>query len=419
MTMKNSIRYIRHRVLGNVYQDILLTTCIILLASSLSSLWSFALVVVATLSVAARISTNTVHFTLLDFGLISFFLSSVISTAFAYDMMTALPQLQLRTLFLLLYLALRSSEIIPSEIVTAIGLGMILHCIEVLVVFARSYRQWKELQLVSLVDFRSVVTLTFHGEKPGNYAAIYIATLAIGIYGLGRHKVQFTLSDAVCMVSLALSTVCIVLSFSRSLYISSALCLLLSLWGRVRMPVGRRTVCVVLLTTFCLMTAGVLYFGPVIYAIRDTASLGSRVSQIRSVSGRLSIFKIALHLVGKVGVLGTGIGNYALEIRRSGLTSPSTLTAHAFNTPLEVGIEQGVLGLVTLAAIVGGMTTIIVEHFRTARGKAILGGFAALVLYSMSQTFVVADNATATLLAAFCAIALQTGDDPWPESQIY
>jgi hypothetical protein len=39
----------------------------------------------------------------------------------------------------------------------------------------------------------------------------------------------------------------------------------------------------------------------------------------------------------------------------------------------------------------------------------LLGGYSGLLLYSMTQTFVIADQATATLLAVFCALAVQSG----------
>lgn len=387
------------------------TTCVVLLAGALPAFWAFTVV---SLLVVSAITTPTAHrrnVILLDLGLILFYVSSVASTVFAYDIQTALPQLQLRTLFLLLYLALRSPGRINFDIVTASELGMIVRCGESLAAFSRSYREWIGLQFTSLVDFRSSVTLTLHGEKPGNYAAIYIAALALGIYGLRGGKSIGRVKMVIFMVSIGLSAMCVLFSFSRSLYVCSALCIVLSMWGATRKVHFRKRIVVAsLAATLVIITAGVLCVRPITEAIGSTVLWRTRLSQERSTTGRLSINLAAMHLATQSGLLGAGVSNYALEVRRRGLTSPSLLTAHAFNTVLEVGIEQGIIGFAALFVILAGVTRIIVKRFRTGRGKAFLGGSAGLLLYSMSQTFVIADQATATLLAVFCTIAVQDMD---------
>ena len=385
--------------------------CVVLLGGDLSSLWSFTLITAVALLSVVSPSTCRGRFSLLDLGLISFYVSSILSSVFAYDITTALPQVQLRTLFVLLYLALRSSGVALLDIVTASGLGMIIRCIESLVAFSRSYFEWRGLQFASLVDFRSSVTLTLHGERPGNYAAIYIASLALGIYGLRQESNSARrIKTVICSISITLSAVCILLSFSRSLYICSFLCVLLSTWGAVNTALLRkRAVIAGLVAVLLVLAVAVLWIRPIANAIGDTVLFGTRLSQERSTSGRLSIASIALHLATRAGMLGAGVSNYALEIRRRGLTSPSLLTAHAFNTALEVTTEQGIIGLAALVTICVGMITIIVRRFRTGHGKVLLGGYSGLLLYSMTQTFVIADQATATLLAVFCALAVQSG----------
>lgn len=287
---------------------------------------------------------------------------------------------------------------------------MIIRCIESLVAFSRSYFEWRGLQFASLVDFRSSVTLTLHGERPGNYAAIYIASLVLGIYGLRQENNTARIKTVVCSISITLSAVCILLSFSRSLYICSIVCALLSTWGAVNAALLRkRAVIAGLVAVLLVLAVAVLWIRPIANAIGDTVLFGTRLSQERSTSGRLSIASIALHLATRAGLLGAGVSNYALEIRRRGLTSPSLLTAHAFNTALEVTTEQGIIGLAALVTICVGMITIIVRRFRTGHGKVLLGGYTGLLLYSMTQTFVIADQATATLLAVFCALAVQSG----------
>lgn len=400
----------RERVLAGGLHYLGPATCMAILAIRVPALWSFIMVAVLALSVACKSSIYDKPLTVLDLGLISFYISSITSTVFAYDIVTALPQLQLRTLFLLLYLAFRLLETTALDVVTASALGMSIHCVESLVEFCHSYREWRGLQFDSLVDFRSLVTLTLHGEKPGNYAAIYIAALALGIFGLRGGTRWKRTKTVICLVSIGLSAVCVLLSFSRSLYLSATLCIVLATWGAVKWADFRKKAIIVCFATVLLITVvGVTYVRPVAIAISDTIHLGAQLSQRRSASGRLSINRTALHLVTQVSLFGAGLSNYALQVRRSGFTSPSLLTAHAFNTALEVTIEQGILGLATLIVILSGMTKIVIERFRTGQGKALLGACVALLVYSMTQTFVIADQPTALLLAVLCATAAQNG----------
>jgi hypothetical protein len=348
------------------------------------------------------------RFSTLDFGLIAFYISSIISTALAYDIATAMPQLGFRTLFMLLYLTFRSSEATGFDIVIASGLGMAIHCAESLIAFSRSYREWSGLHFDALIDYRSSVTLTLHGERPGNHAAIYILALAIGFCGLSGDRENRAFKTTICTVSVGLSATCIALSFSRSLYVCSLVCIVLSAWGMKKTAHFKIRPAIVgtsaIMTTFAIV---MLCVRPVAIAVRDTALFGTHLSQVRSTIGRVLINQTALHLATQTGLFGVGVSNYALEVRRRGLTSPSLLTAHAFNTTLEVAIEQGLIGLSALAAVFTGLAKIIVERIRTAQGWVLLGGSAALLLYSLCQTFLITDQATATLLAVFCAVAVQ------------
>jgi len=145
-------------------------------------------------------------------------------------------------------------------------------------------------------------------------------------------------------------------------------------------------------------------------AVIDVTLSNIRLSQKRSIHGRLSVNTTALHLIPQSGMFGAGVGNYALAIRRGGLDTPSMLTVHAFNTALEVTIEQGFVGLAILVVALVELTRILVKRLRTGPGYVLLGGATALLLYSLSQTYVIADQATAVLFALFCATVVNDGD---------
>lgn len=383
-----------------------------MLTISMPPLWLFVLASFVALSTIAESSRSKNRFFLFDFALISFYVSSCISTVHAYDFVTALPQLHLRTLFLLLYLPFRFAGRFAPDIITVSGIGMIIHCIESLVAFSISYREWIGLGFSSLVDFRSFVTLTVYRERPGNHAAIYIIAIAIGMYGMADVKRISRFKTIVCLSSIGLSAVCVVLSFSRALYLSAFICVVVSIWGLAnRTYCRKKSIIYILSAVLLIVVITLMCIRPVASAVSDTVHFGTRLSQERSTSGRLAINTIALHLIPQSGLLGVGVSNYALEIRRLGLSAPpSMLTAHAFNTALEIVIEQGFFGLATLAAVLAGLTIILFARFRSGSGKALLGGSTALLLYGMSQTFVIADQATAMLLAVFCGAVANDGD---------
>lgn len=398
--------------LARNYAPLLLAvSCVFLLAVTVPALWSLALATLLAIFMAAKPVGSERCLCLLDIGVFAFYASSCLSTAFAYDVSTTLPELNLRTFFLLIYLACRWMEGPDTMLVSALATGMIIHCIEGLVRFVRSYLQWSTLHFTSLADFRSSVTLTAAGVRPGNHAAIYIVAIAAAIYGVRSIPRGSRVATCLYISSLALSLMCVALSFSRALYVCAALCLVISVWDiRRKMRLGAKAT---------LVTAGgailaliVVFFcaRPILAAVRDTVLFSARLSQARSISGRLSINRTALHLATHSGWIGAGLDNYALVLRRLDLMSPSLLTAHTFNVALQVAIEQGLLGVASLLLIFVGIMRMLWQHRRIGQCKPLLACTAALLLFSMTQSFVLADQATAVALAIYCALVSKLGD---------
>jgi hypothetical protein len=385
-------------------------TCIVLLAINLSTSWSFFLISSVALLTAVDTKVGGTDFGLLDFALIAFYVSSCASTVLAYDISTAIPQLQLRTLFLMAYLICRYSSKTMSNMIFASAIGMVIHCIESIVQFSIRYHRWSELHFSSLVDFRSYVTLATQGQKSANYAAIYLITIIMCIYGLIVAGNNSRATAYIYLTSVWMSVACVLLSFSRALYLSALICLLVPIWCLTKkFPTRSRPVIFSLAFLILAITATLLFAKPVISAVLDTVHLVARSSQIRSSIGRLSINLTASRLIYSSGLFGAGVGNYALEMRRHGLSSPSLLTAHAFNTTLEIAIEQGLCGLATLLLVLVAIAKGLMARLSTGPGKVLIGGTAALVVYSMSQTYVIADQVTALLLAVFCATLADGG----------
>lgn len=387
-------------------------TCFIMLSTSITPLWSFIFIALAALSTTLGFSQGRIHYVLLDASLLACYLSSCISTALAYDISTALPQLNLRTFALLLYLACRRSSGTESHLILGAAMGMIVHCGQALWAFYKSYQEWVTLQFSHLVDFRSFVTLTGPGTRPGNHNAIYIIAIILGLYEIGGHR-RLSRSEIVILLSvIGMSLACVLLSFSRSLYLSALVCLLAAAWEARRRLSLKQTAVIYGVGSIIIIVAaaGLIWIRPVMNAIIDTGLFGTRLSHQLSVSGRISIYREALDLVEHCGWFGAGVSNYTLALRSQGLAAPSLLTAHAFNVILECTIEQGRLGFVTLVLVLWGIIRALAQRFLMNQGWTLSGGFIALLLYSMSQTFVIADQETATSLAVFCSVVAGKGE---------
>ena len=391
---------------------ILPAACVIMLSVRVPLGWVLVLAVLSAGVTVLEESRNRHNPSMLDAALLMFYASCCVSTVFAYDVSTALIGLNLRTLCLLLYLASRGLWDSKPALSFAFCIGAALHCAESIRNFARFYQAWAALSFSHLVDFRSFVTLTAAGVRPGNHYALYIIGLTLGIYRLQSKMIVSRIDAIICGVAIITCTVCVLLSFSRVLYVCTLAIFLICAWNPVNKLVTRWKIISVGFLTIVLVTAAVaLWANPVIKAIGETVQFNNRVSQQQSASGRLGIGRAAAHLAIHCGLVGKGIGNYALEVRHAGLTSPSLLTAHAFNVLVETTIEQGHLGLATLLFVLVALTKRIYRGFGASRDKALLAGLVGLTVYGMNQSFVVADQATAVSLAVFLSVASGNCDE--------
>jgi hypothetical protein len=296
-------------------------------------------------------------------------------------------------------------ETSTQHILAVSCISIIVHCIESLVAFSKSYTVWNTLHFVSLVDFRSQVTLTLHGEKPGNYAAVFLIAMSLAIYGLTGARHRSAAIHAVYILAIVLAATCVLLSFSRLLYFCLFVCILQPVWQWCKQSsLQKRRVIFGIIAAIVFIAIAIFTVRPILRAICETMLFGLHLSQQRSTYGRLSITVAALHLLANMSLYGAGVSNYALRLRQVGMTSPSLLTAHAFNSALEIAIEQGYLGIAASLTVLVGGAAILIPRLQTEQGKVLLGGCAALLVYGFGQTFLVADQATATLIAVFLAV---------------
>ena len=403
-------RWRLHPYLTKARRYLMICACVGLIAVDMPILWSFTVAMVLSLEIIARRTDSGRSFTVLDFALLLFYISSILSTLFAYDTAVALPELGRRSVFLLLFLAFSLMRERFRDVLMASAVGMLVRCIGAIIAFSGHYREWLALKFGSLSTFRSFVTLTADGEKPGNLAAIYIISIALAMLCIGGSTFRKRAELEMFMASAGLSAICVLLSFSRALYISSLICIVLcALGGKIPSHLKSRSV-IIAFSTALVIVGAIIWRSPILNAARETATLQATLSQQRSADSRLLVTKTALHLAPKSGAIGVGLGNYALALRRAGMNSQQLLTTHPFNSLLDVTIEQGIVGAIAFLLLVSGLAFRIIRRIRTSEGKALLGGLCGLSVFSMGQTFVIADQATAVLIAVFCAAPLWSGE---------
>lgn len=341
----------------------------------------------------------------IDIAILVFYISSCISTVFAYDVTTALPAINLRTLFVLLYFALRWLEGPEVVLIAPLAVGMIVHCIEGIVHFVRSYSVWLLLQFRSLSDFRSTVTLTSPGVRPGNHAAIYIVTVAASMYGIRSRNIQSSVAMYICHICLVISFACVAISLSRGLYLCVVVLLAIagwSIWNAIR-DHAKLILAIVGIASITLAVM-LVCVRPIVIAMSDTMRLVSRLSQVRSADGRFVINVTALHMALHSGWIGTGLDNYALAARHRHLLNASYVTAHSFNVALQVGVEQGLVGITSLLVLIVAGGQMLWKIRTRPECHSLIGGGAALLLFGLTQSFIIADQETAVSLAVFSAL---------------
>jgi O-antigen ligase len=377
----------------------------LLIQLSGTSEWVFCLVAVAAVLSLAISEREKSSFCLLDFAILLFYLSSVLSTYFAYDSKTSLPQMQLRTIFTLLYTVVRSSsEVLQRALIGSI-FGAILKAVLSLSYFFRSYDAWMELGFPHIVDFRAFVTLMPFPIRPGDHNACYVAVLTFCFYSFRQNRLRSGITKYLLLLSAGLSSVCILLSFSRSLYLATMICILFGLPETIAMDKQRPRIRPVLtgisVLAISVILVGILY-GPLFKGVIETAELYRRPTQRLSVEGRAAIYRSALPLVRNADFAGFGVSNYALAVRRQQLDVP--LTARPLNLYLQVAIEQGVLGIVSLIIWLAAIVRSLWNRASSTGRLSLAGGCLALIVYGMAQNFLIADIPTATVLAILFAL---------------
>jgi len=145
------------------------------------------------------------------------------------------------------------------------------------------------------------------------------------------------------LLSLTLAIVNVLVSFSRGAYLALSI---LVIWIVVHFIFVRqiRKSFKYLFLTFVLASLATV---PIFKYIVDSASIHGSVSQTRSVEGRLNIWSDALKISKVKPIIGIGAGNFALKYNSTrSCNATSIFTSRIANTPLQIYVERGIIGLV-------------------------------------------------------------------------
>jgi O-antigen ligase len=135
--------------------------------------------------------------------------------------------------------------------------------------------------------------------------------------------------------------------------------------------------------------------------------LGSSRSADAATSGRYELVEGGVRLFTERPLQGWGSGAFARQYRRAEDVSAERATSASHTIPVTVAAEQGVVGLVLYAALLGfGFWRLFRGAARSPARAGVAACFAALVAHTMLYASFLEDPMTWTLLAVGTALAI-------------
>jgi len=339
---------------------------------------------------------------LLDLGVCLLLISSLVSQQAALSVAVAKLQTGICAVACSLYFAVRNFRRSHTLLLVLAAGGVMCYGSRGLLEFLRSYRNWSSLGFTQLADFRAFVALTPFGTPSGAANATYLSffplcSLAFVSLGSTYRRLRFVL-----LIPITLCGVCILLSFSRGLYISAALGVMAALYDLPRRYAYRAALCAI---AFC----SVLYLrhSAIGDAALNTVSLHQTSSRRLSAINRWSFLRSGLSLIARSPILGVGPGNFTLGLDAYSSRTTQGLTSQPFNAFVSITVEQGLLGAIALSAVGAGVF-ILLWYFPISadpdRCAILRGGCVALVVYSLCQAYLFADRASAASTFLFLGL---------------
>lgn len=269
--------------------------------------------------------------------------------------------------------------------------------------FLSTYTVWVSLGFKDLVDYRAYVRLTPADVSPGNYNVLFPIFVAISALTFLHFKLRHPRLAYFALLPAALSTTAIVLSFSRSLYLSmiAAAAVLLVSMRRRSFYIGSTAILLI------AVTAGLTVPSPIRQAMGATFRLNKTSSQSRSFRGRKEYLYYGFTLYKKNPWLGVGPGNFGYGLSRYHLHKDASSATQPFDVAVSVACELGCIGLscvVGLAAGIAIMTRRLYRSRKRAQGAVLASIFIGLTCYAAMQSYFMANLASGVALYSIVAM---------------
>jgi tetratricopeptide (TPR) repeat protein len=337
---------------------------VVLLLHSLgyvSALWAWVCCVISWVMLS-ELSFRPVYLTSLDYAVIGlwlFELASIPASSYSSNGWLYVEQL---TIALSLYFSvsrLRSGAVLGSLILLVSVIATFYVASDINHFFDR-YAEWKLLNFGTIGDVKR--TLTVADLSPaGVHYTIYLCFAAWGLAGLGVARRGPRFVQWIGLALVAASVIGVVLSLSRGLYLGllAGSCCASAFFLRSPLAVRRaRKLAIPITAALILAVVGFSFRTDISHDLFSFSGKGS-TSTHRSTQGRLFIWQRTLQLGETRPVIGFGAYTFPLYGAGSMTQEEGGPADNAFNLPIQLFFERGVIGVVLYAGF-------FIVVFRTA-----------------------------------------------------
>jgi len=232
--------------------------------------------------------------------------------------------------------------------------------------FGQSVQKLVENGLTDLVDFRAQLLVPVRSWIPGEGFTALLLLLPVAcapaayLWRSGRSAIA-----GIAFLSPVLILAALLLSFSRAVFGASVIFLLsaiilMLLYRVVTRKEGAILICGMMGCLLLVLLCEAAWYPNVL-----TAYLGHHASQLRSTQGRFEIWHRSLALVREHPLTGVGPSNAGLFLLSSDSADETTgFAGRAFSLPIQVLVEQGVLGFALYSFL---LIVAALEFHRTMR----------------------------------------------------
>ncbi|MCB9426644.1 MAG: O-antigen ligase family protein [Flavobacteriales bacterium] len=290
---------------------------------------------------------NNYKFTLLDIGMGLLLLSesiSALNSVASYNSIDSITRVVIISIFYLFY----KTAFKPENNRKVFYFLFILNT-TILLVFTFIYFQMfvSDLKENGFHDLNNFKHLYLPLGSPNNiWSTIVLLLLPFNLIWFSYQKTKA--SKIISAIVLTLNIFCLIISFSRGIYLSSILFLIsFNLLSFKLINLKKRLLfngIIILIVSICVY--------PVKNSVLTTLSIQKTTSQNRSTEGRLSRWQHAIDIVKEKPILGWGQENYIRALDRAPYNAEDAVfSSRTNNTYLQLLIEKGIFGLLAFFSI--------------------------------------------------------------------